>query len=92
MLEKELIEKVRIYLKKVNISPKDDSIEYLTLKENVPQKDGKLKKMHVIGFLHDFNKDSIDGVKGCSIYIDVKSKKLSFIVTPYYMEDIDDVG
>jgi hypothetical protein len=85
-----LIEKVRIYLKKINISPKDDVIEYLSLKENVPQKDGTVKKMHVIGFMYDFNKESVDGVKGCSVYIDTQTKKLSFIVTPYYMEDIEE--
>ncbi|MGH2667448.1 hypothetical protein [Flavobacterium sp.] len=90
MLKQELIKKVKAYLEKEKISSVDNSVEYLALKENVLQKDGSKKKMHVIGFLADFNKDSVDGIKGCSVYIDAETNKLSFIVTPHYMSDIED--
>jgi hypothetical protein len=88
MLEETLVKKVSEYLEKIKIKPLDGSIEYLKLKKNVPQKNGTEKDMHVIGFLSNFNKENADGIKGCSIYIDVKTNDLSFIVTPYYLKEI----
>jgi len=90
MLEEELINKASEYLKKEKIYPLENSVEYLLLRKNVPQKNGKTKDMHIIGFLADFNKESDDGVKGGSIYINAETNKLSFIVTPYYMSDINE--
>jgi len=90
MLEEELINKASEYLKGKNINILDDSVEYLLLRKNVSQKNEETKDMHIIGFLACFNKESDDGVKGGSIYINAETNKLSFIVTPYYMSDINE--
>ena len=89
MLKQELIKKVKKYLEEKNIIPVEGSLEYLTFKKKMIQRDGSKKDMHVIGFLSDFNKSSIDGVKGCSVYIYASTNELAYIITPYYLHDID---
>jgi hypothetical protein len=88
MIEQELIDKVRNYLNEINLTPENGEISYTGIKKNAPQLDGANKDMHVVSFIIDFNKESayVEGIS--AIYIDIKTKKLELLVTPYYMKQI----
>jgi hypothetical protein len=88
MLEQEFIEKVSVYLEKIYLTPVNGNITYSGIRENAPQADGTTKDMHVMSFVIDFDNDSPYGEKPCAIYIDVITKKLELLVTPYYMDTI----
>ncbi len=89
MIEQELIKKVRDYLNKIDLIPENNKISYSGIKKDAPQLDGTTKDMHVVSFVIDLNKNSpyIEGIS--AIYIDVKTKKLKFLLTPYYMKEIE---
>lgn len=89
MLEQELINKTRNYLNSINLIPERDEISYTGIRKNALQKDGTKRDMHIVSFILDSNPNSpyVEGIS--AVFIDVETNELKFLVTPYYMKEID---
>jgi hypothetical protein len=89
MLEQELINKTRNYLNSINLIPERDEISYTGIRKNALQKDGTKRDMHIVSFILDSNPSSpyVEGIS--AVFIDVETNELKFLVTPYYMKEID---
>ncbi|MFT6923199.1 MAG: hypothetical protein ACJA1C_002209 [Crocinitomicaceae bacterium] len=89
ILEKQLEKKVKDYLVKKGGNFIESSISYNFLRENAKQLDGTTKPMHVVSFQVLIFKDSEER-QNFSIWIDVESENLEFLLTPNKVEFINE--
>lgn len=89
MIELELVQKVKDYLKKKEEIYYPDSINYVSLRD-IKQIDGNFKKMHIVSYMASISNQQYDSDAFYSAAFDEKTLKLEFIIGPQSFEKIEE--